>query len=238
MLIGLNALFYAIVQLPFMSYLMVPLTTFVTTLHEFGHASACFATGGGVDALTIVSAGNGHAGLTYCRGGWPLVFTQAGYLGAAFFGCLLIWFGTRAKSSKLVLQGIGGVFLLISIVFILPGLIYGQSATQTLGSLAVALAIAGALFVAGRRLNESIAHTLLLIIGGQTALNALSGVFDLIRIHLGIAYYTGNFTDATAMCGLTGWPSAFWSFTWAGEALLMVAFTLWRCYGSERSELS
>ncbi len=72
MLIGLNALFYAIVQLPLMSYLMVPLTTFVTTLHEFGHASACFATGGGVDALTIVSDGNGHAGLTYCRGGWPL----------------------------------------------------------------------------------------------------------------------------------------------------------------------
>ena len=54
------------------------------------HALACVFTGGWVSGLTIVEDGNGHGGLTFTHGGIPFIYSQAGYMGEAIWGCLLL----------------------------------------------------------------------------------------------------------------------------------------------------
>src|SRR5271163_4876737 len=99
-MIGNNYSFWIIVigslllsHSPGFSWLFAPINIFTTAVHEMGHALVCLATGGQVSGLTIVGDGAGHGGLTFCQGGNPFFYTQAGYLGAAVFGCLLIILG-------------------------------------------------------------------------------------------------------------------------------------------------
>src|SRR5438874_2686578 len=66
---------------PYVSWLLFPVKTFVTALHEFSHAIICLGTGGSVEGMTIVEDYHGHGGVTMCRGGNPLLYTPAGYLG-------------------------------------------------------------------------------------------------------------------------------------------------------------
>src|SRR5438067_2233826 len=75
---------------PYVSWLLFPIKIFVTALHEFSHALVCLATGGHVNGMTIVDDNNGHGGLTMCSGGNPFLYAQAGYIGTAVWGCLLI----------------------------------------------------------------------------------------------------------------------------------------------------
>jgi hypothetical protein len=233
LLIGLNVAFYALTQFPLGRILVVPLDTLVTTLHELGHAIVCLATGGSVSALTIVSDGDGHAGVTWCRGGIPFLYTQAGYLGAAFFGCVLIRLGRAQEKAKAVLKGLGALIAAASLFLIGPGLFHGADTTQALGSLAVGVGMAVVLLFLGAKLPTKVAHILLLILAGQTALNALKDTVGLIEISLGLTPYQGSFTDATNMYNLTHIPAAFWSVLWGVVSLIMLAVTLKVSYGKK-----
>jgi hypothetical protein len=94
-------------NVPGVHFLLTPVSQFVTMVHEMGHALVTILTGGHVNFMTVVSDGQGHAGLTGSRGGLAFFSTQAGYIGTTLFGCLLIYLGQYPRYSKLILSGLG-----------------------------------------------------------------------------------------------------------------------------------
>jgi Peptidase M50B-like len=207
------------------SWLFAPVNVFTTLVHEMGHASVCLATGGQVGGLTIVADGAGHGGLTLCSGGNPFLYTQAGYLGAALFGCVLVILGQYRRLSKPILIGIGlaagfaTLFLVSGSIFKTGMLLQGLMSLGWAGFLSVAL------IWAGIKAKPNTAHLLVLFLAAQTALNSITSIGDLLSLSLGLSNIAA-FSDATNMAAMTGIPAWFWSIFWAGCSIAMFAFTL------------
>jgi hypothetical protein len=222
---------FCMLELPFVGLILKPVAVFVTALHELGHALACILTGGTVSGLTIVSDGEGHAGLTFCQGGISFIYNQTGYLGASFFGCLMLWLGKYASRAKATLIGLGLLIGVGSIVFMAQTMFMQGGATQGLLSVLVGLGMAAVLLFAGVKFSPGAAHLLLLFLAVQTALNALTDVKFLIELSLGF-YNTTSFSDATNMQQLTGIPASLWSIFWGLASLAMLGLTLkWTYFG-------
>lgn len=234
LMLGLNVLFYFIAQFPVVSLVLFPLRTFTTGLHEFGHAMTAYATGGHVTGLTMVPDGEGAGGLTFSMGGISPLVSSAGYLGAAFFGSLLIWFGRKEESSKAVLKVMGVIFAIGCLVFITPGLLDARHGGEAWESMLIGLGIAVGLVFAGMKFSPMAAHILLLILAGQSALSSLTDVWYLIQISVGFST-NGTFSDATNMAHYTGVPAAVWSVVWGAISLVMVILALRVSYGKGQS---
>lgn len=234
LMLGLNVLFFFITQYPGINLVLMPLRTFTTGLHEFGHALMTLFTGGTVTGLTMVPDGEGAGGLTFHMGGIGPLVSSAGYMGTAFFGSLLIWFGRKEENAKLVLNILGVLFALCCAGFIIPGLFDARHGSEAFMSLGIGLAISAGLFFAGLKFSPAIAHITLLILAGQTALSAMSDVWYLIQISVGFSAH-GSFTDATNMATYTGIPAAVWSIVWGLLSLAMVIFALKVSYGRDEN---
>ncbi len=231
LMLGLNVLFFFITQYPGVNLVLFPLRTFTTGLHEFGHAAVSFATGGTVTGLTMVPDGEGAGGLTFTRGGIGPLVSSAGYLGAAFFGSVLIWFGRKEENSKAVLKVLGCLFGLGCLVCVTPGLLDARHGSEAIESLLIGLAISAGLVIAGMKFSPVVAHILLLLLAGQAALSSLTDVWYLIQISVGFSA-NGSFSDATNMAQSTGIPAAVWSIVWGLISLVMVVFALKVSYRS------
>jgi hypothetical protein len=216
-------------SIPFVSALIGPLDQFDTMVHEMSHALVCMLTGGHVSGLTIVSDGNGHGGLTFCRGGNSFLYTQAGYLGTAFFGCLLIFLGQFTKASKVVLCAIGASMALAT-VFLVGANVFATG-FQGFFSFAWGLALSAFLIWAGLKWQHRYANLLILFLAAQTALNSISSVFILVRLYMG-ALPDGAWSDASNMAQMTGIPALVWSLFWVVCSVFMLLLTLKWTYGA------
>lgn len=145
LMLGLNVLFFFIMQFQGVNLVLYPLQTFTTGLHEFGHALMTLLTGGTVTGLTMVPDGEGAGGLTFHMGGTGWLVSSAGYLGAAFFGSLLIFLGRKEEHAKAVLKVLGIVFGVCCLAFVIPGLGDARHGGEALSSLGIGLAIAAGL---------------------------------------------------------------------------------------------
>lgn len=209
----------------------MPIKILVTCVHELGHALVCLATGGAVSSLTIVPDNHGHGGLTFCQGGNPFFYSQAGYLGSAFFGCLLIAIGQAKQAARPMLILMGLVIAGASLV-LMPGTVFNRGEIfQGIGSVIWGLIIAGALIWSGAKLSNALAHLLVLFLAVQIALNSLTDVWYLVQISMGLNPFA-SFSDATNMQDMTGVPALAWSLFWALSSVLMLAGTLKWCYGA------
>jgi len=213
---------------PIVGLLLSPISTFATMVHEMSHAIVCLATGGYVTGMTIVSDGSGHGGLTFCRGGMPFFYTQAGYLGAAVFGCLLIFLGQFQKISKGILMFMGGTIGLASIFLVGFNLL--NTGWQGFLSMIAGLLMSGFLIWAGMKWRAHYANLLLLFLAVQTALNSVTSIVYLAQVSLGMTPF-GSFSDASSMEQMTGLPSGFWSVMWVLASVLMLGATLFFTYG-------
>ncbi|HEY9793899.1 MAG TPA: M50 family metallopeptidase [Candidatus Obscuribacterales bacterium] len=210
-------------HIPVLSLITAPISSFTTTIHEMGHAIACLLTGGQVSGMSIVNDGEGHGGLTYCQGGWPLIYAQAGYITTALVGCAMIWVGQYPRLSKGVLVAIGGAFAVAGSTFMFDTILHGQIMSG-LGSMFIALAIgAGIIFVA-LKLNFYWANLLLLFLGVQTALNAVND--DGVLLMQAFGMFGNTWSDASNMQNMTAIPAAFWAVAWTGFAVVLLFFTL------------
>jgi Peptidase M50B-like len=215
-------------NVPIIGLLLSPISTFATMVHEMSHAIVCILTGGWVSGMTIVSDGSGHGGLTFCRGGMPFFYTQAGYLGAAVFGCLLIFLGQFQKISKGILMFMGGTIGLASIFLV--GFNVLNTGWQGFVSMIAGLMMSAFLIWAGAKWRSHYANLLLLFLAVQTALNSVTSIAYLAQVSLGLTAFD-SFSDASSMQDMTGLPAGFWSLAWVLMSVAMLAATLYFTYG-------
>lgn len=213
---------------PIVGLLLSPISTFATMVHEMSHAIVCMLTGGYVSGMTIVSDGSGHGGLTFCRGGMPFFYTQAGYLGTAVFGCLLIFLGQFQKFSKGILMLMGGTIGLASIFLV--GLNVLNTGWQGFLSMIAGLMLSAFLVWAGIKWRSHYANLLILFLAVQTALNSVTSIVYLAQVSLGMTPF-GSFSDATSMQDMTGLPAGIWSIMWVLMSVAMLGATLYFTYG-------
>jgi hypothetical protein len=217
-------------QVPYVSVIFTPITQFTTLVHELGHAIVCVLTGGQVGGLTIVSDGSGHGGVTYTRGGIPFFYTQAGYLGTAFFGSTLIYLGQYPNLSKNLLIWLGIGMGLASISLIGGNVFY--TGLAGVGSFCWGVAMSVFLVLAGMKLKSYQANLLLLFLATQTALNSFTGVFYLVQLYLHMVPSHGAWSDASNMSKMFPFlPAAFWSLFWCFCSVIMLTFSIWHTYG-------
>jgi hypothetical protein len=214
------------------SWIFAPVNIFTTFVHEMGHASVCLATGGQVGGLTIVADGAGHGGLTLCSGGNAFLYTQAGYLGAAFFGCLLVVASQYRKLAKPILISIGLVAAFASFFLVTGSIFRSGMLWQGLMSFGWTCLLSVFLIWAGLKAKPNIAHMLVLFLAAQTALNSITSLGDLLSLSLGVSNIAA-FSDATNMAVMTGIPAWFWSIFWATCSISMFAMTLNSTYGKK-----
>ncbi len=214
-------------KIPGAEIFFTPLNQFATLVHEFGHAIVCVLTGGHVNGMTIVADGAGHGGLTMSQGGIQFFSIQAGYLGTAIFGSVLVYLSQFHKLSKGILVGIGSIIGLASIFFIAPTLL-SASFVQAFFSLLWAVAMAAATIYAGLKLKDSNANLLVLFLAIYTAMDSLRAISIVLSATM---FGSTVWSDATVMEQLFVLPAVFWSFLWATLSAVMLGTTVWFTYG-------
>ncbi|MBZ0187399.1 MAG: M50 family metallopeptidase, partial [Candidatus Obscuribacterales bacterium] len=217
-------------KLPFSDFLFAPLNQFATMIHEMSHAIACVLTGGHVSGMTIVPDGMGHGGLTRCDGGIRFIHIQAGYLGTALAGCLLVYFGQFKHLSKKILIAMGLAMFLATIFFMAPGL-FSPLFFQAFLSLLWGLALSGVTVYAGYKLKDSFANMTLLFLAIHIALDSLRSIGTVIMATI---FATHIWSDATTMQDLYGMPAILWSFLWLTISVGMLSATIWYSYFRKR----
>lgn len=214
-------------KIPGAEIFFTPLNQFATLVHEFGHAIVCVLTGGHVNGMTIVADGAGHGGLTMSQGGIQFFSIQAGYLGTAVFGSVLVYLSQFHKLSKGILVGIGSIIGMASIFFIAPTL-FSASFVQAFFSLLWAVAMSATTIYAGLKLKDSNANLVVLFLAIYTAMDSLRA----ISIVLSAALFGSTvWSDATVMEQMFVLPAVFWSFLWATLSVVMLGTTVWFTYG-------
>lgn len=214
---------FVLPHIPLLNLVTLPLQSFTTTIHEMGHAIACLMTGGQVSGMSIVADGQGHGGLTFCQGGIPFIYTQAGYLMTALAGCGMIWAGYFPRLSKGVLVAIGGAFIAASLVFMSGTILHGD-VVAGFGSMALSLALGGGIIWTALKLNPYWANLLLLFLGIQTGLNAINDDITLFMQATGMMGQ--GWSDATLMQQMTAIPAPVWATLWTVISLGLLWATM------------
>ena len=224
-------------QMPLVSFLFAPVTQFTTMVHELSHALVCIVTGGFVTGLTIVGDGAGHGGLTFCRGGMPFFYTQAGYLGTAVFGSLLIFVGQYPRLSKFILIFLATAMAAASL-FLIGGNVL-STGLAGVGSFLWGIAMSAFLMYSGIKLKPHTANLLLLFLGIQTALNSFTGILYLVQLGLGLSPSSAAWSDASNMASMPPYiPAVVWSLFWFLSSVALLTFTIWHTYGKKIFKIS
>ncbi len=224
---GIVVLSVILSKVPGAELLFTPLNQFATMVHEMSHAIMCVLTGGYVSGMTIVADGQGHGGLTMAHGGIPFLVTQAGYLGTAFFGCLLVYLSQFHRLSKALLVGMGSLMGIASVFFIAPT-IFSPIFVQALFSLLWGVAMSAVTIYLGVKLKDSKANLVVLFLAIYTAMDSLRSISVVLSASI---FGSTAWSDATVMEHNFILPSLFWSFLWATLSVVLLGTTVWYTYG-------
>ncbi|MEW5959755.1 MAG: M50 family metallopeptidase [Chloroflexota bacterium] len=221
-LIGLAGLVSGLIAAtPWLSWLNYPFRMLLTIVHELGHGLAALLTGGSF--LRFVIFPNG-AGLAYTAGGWRLVVIPAGYLGVALFGAGLILLGRSHRWSRIAMGVMGGLMLLLSMRYGLPGIF---SAHILNGLLTTLLGVIfGALFL-GVALKAAPGWIIFLLhlVAIQAGLTACSDLATVVG--LSTRFFDAPANDAQAMAELTFIPAVVWAMLWVIVAVGLIGGAIW-----------
>lgn len=190
-----------------LSVLVYPFRLFVTLVHELGHGTAAMLSGGEFISLEVMTTG---AGLATTRGGSRFFIIQMGYLGATFFGAIMLIFANRLKNPRW-LTGLVGLFCGGITIFLGVNLM-----TKFVGLMVFMLFILLA-WKGPDWLNLFALNLLAMMVG----LNALMDIWGLLG-NLNITAY-GTPNDAVAMQKLTFLPAALWAVFWVAVSVIILA---------------
>ncbi|NDJ78473.1 MAG: hypothetical protein GYB65_19665 [Chloroflexi bacterium] len=105
---------FALWQVAALSFMMYPFRLFVTIIHELGHGLSALLTGGEFVEFEVSKNG---AGLAKTRPGARFIIIQAGYLGTAIFGALLLFATNRTKRPGMVAIVVGMFIAILTLLF-------------------------------------------------------------------------------------------------------------------------
>ena len=101
---------YSLITMFFKNTIVVkPMKLIAIFIHEMGHASAAWLTGGSVDKIEVYK---NEGGVTNFRGGWKPAIVPAGYVGVAFWGGVFV----ALSGSQIGATIAAGIFMLALVV--------------------------------------------------------------------------------------------------------------------------
>lgn len=101
---------YSVLTMLSMNTVVVkPMKLIAIFIHEMGHASAAWLTGGSVDKIEVYQ---NEGGVTNFRGGWKPAIIPAGYVGVSFWGGVFV----ALSGSQIGATVAAGVFILALLV--------------------------------------------------------------------------------------------------------------------------
>jgi hypothetical protein len=197
--------------IPYGETLLYPLAVFTTWVHESAHALVAMVLGAHVEGLLVRPDTSGLAtylyNVTEFGTASRAATASAGYLGAALAAAGLMAAARRPLLHRTVLAVLALAMIVTVALWV-----------RTAFGIIVLLLIAAGLGAIALRGSATIARWALLLLGLQTALNAL---FDIRAL-----YYVHGMSDAQTMSHLIGLPAAFWATLW----LLVGGFVLVRAF--------
>ncbi|KAL9268736.1 hypothetical protein AKJ16_DCAP14003 [Drosera capensis] len=187
--------------------LIRPFKLVLIVIHEASHAIACKLTCGRVEGIEVYA---NESGKTTTRGGNPWVVLPAGYIGASFWGMMLMLASTNLLTARIAAGCLATVLLLVLLV------------AKTLLSLSQGQSVAWYLpitewkhyFPAGVEHNR---HWLLQIVHGQTINSSsfagtMTSVLSAFDIYSDLICQTNQGSDAAlfaqkcdGLCGAVTW---------------------------------
>jgi hypothetical protein len=205
----------ALYFIPYAGFITYPLRLLITFIHEGSHALAAVLTGGMAHYMQIQPDGSG---VTYTSGGWGMVISSAGYLGATLYGAVLIASLRRGVPGRTLLTLTGVLVGLMTVLLTRNVFGFFWGALLTMG-----------LVIGGRKLSSEAAAWGTGFIGIQFILNAL---FDL-RTLFDLTVQGSDKNDAANMAHMTLIPAPFWAGLWIVTAFVMLAFVLGPVFGAK-----
>ena len=191
-----------------LGYIVIPIEYLVTIIHELGHATAAFLTGGHVSLVEISPNGGGF---TQTSGGIESVVIMSGYLGSVIFSNLFIFFGfTNYKVSRVIT-------ILLSIFFIYSGIFLFNSMSSTI----IQLVYGFFFLIVGWKLYK-INNYILIILGTLSLIDVLMN----FNVH--------PKSDLEQFCKVMGGSSDVWMYTWLIFAIIITGLNAFFIYMSHR----
>jgi type IV secretory pathway TrbD component len=197
--------------IPHGEMVLYPLAVFTTWVHETCHALVALVLGAKVQGLVVNSDTSGLTTYMYnvADFGTPsrVLTATAGYLGAALVAAGLMGAARRPLLHRIVFGVLAGALVVTTALWVRTG--FGVTMLLLLAAAAGGIAL---------RATPAIARWALLLLGLQTALNA---VLDIRAL-----YYVHGTSDAETMSRVLGLPPAFWATLWLllGGAVLVHGF--------------
>lgn len=207
--VGLAFISVLLWRMQWIGLLFYPFQLLGTFVHEISHGLAAIGTGGEFQRFAV------HpdlSGIAWSAGGIRWVIASAGYVGSALVGGALLVITARGVPARSVLALAGIVLGVLCLVFV-----------RNVFGIVSGMMLAGALILAGERLQPMAAYGLLLFLAVQLILDAMDNVVDLILIS---ANHQTVLTDARLMELETGVPALVWAVVWCGIALIILAGSL------------
>lgn len=105
-------------QIPFGNYLLYPFTILATWFHEMGHGLTALLLGGQFHSLQIYPNGSGVAFHSGANGLTRPLVAAGGLLGPPVAGAFFILAGSKLRSARWVLGGLGVTLLLSTLIWV------------------------------------------------------------------------------------------------------------------------
>ncbi|OHD54806.1 MAG: hypothetical protein A2Y33_02215 [Spirochaetes bacterium GWF1_51_8] len=217
-LIALLAGMFVLIAVFWNFVLFYPFKLFVVLLHELSHGLAAVLTGGRIVAIEITQD---LGGVCTTVGGWQFLVVMAGYLGSMLWGGLILILAARTSLDKIIAAVIGGVVLIVTIIFIRPVISFGFLFGVVFG---LAIGITG-------WLAPEIVNDILLKFIGLTSV-----MYAVIDIKEDLISRDIPGSDAFYMSQIIPLPPVVWGIIW-GLIALAAAFFLIR-YAARKDEKS
>ncbi|MCY4106937.1 MAG: M50 family metallopeptidase [Chloroflexi bacterium] len=200
-----------------LQWLIYPLRLWVTFIHEAGHAFAAILTGGELNEFVVNANGSGFVRLS---GGYRLLISPAGYLGAACFGAWLFISNNRVRSVRKLAFGLG----LATLIFSLLLLYFDQFAANawqganTHIAILVGSATGGILMAMSWLTHPILLRWLLMVLSLCCSLEA---VLDILRVPnlSNVGYYQSDIYQFAEMMPI--FTVRIWAYIWASIALVI-----------------
>jgi hypothetical protein len=195
-------------------FILKPFKLITVWVHEMGHATACWLTGGKVHGIDV---SGDEGGVTKTSGGWQSVILPAGYLGSSLVGMGLVIASVDSVGVE-VAAGMLAFGLLVTVY-------YAESASLRLLVLAFLALVAG--MWALQRLTEFDGLEYLILF-----LGVMNGLYSVYDIYDDLISRRVASSDASKFAQLTHTSSACCGVLWGLISVAFLILGVWIALGN------